>query len=57
MLKLRHSTLMVISGAIWFAVGCYLLPLGINLLVGISEQTQTQMPLLGTFSAYLGGVT
>jgi hypothetical protein len=33
-MKLSHTKLIVISGMIWFAVGFYLLQLGLNLLLG-----------------------
>ncbi len=33
MLKMSHKALIIFSGLIWLAVGCFLLPLGLNFLI------------------------
>lgn len=45
-MKLSQSALIFISGALWFAVGLYLLPLGIHFLLDIP-----QGPLLNNLKA------
>jgi hypothetical protein len=52
MLKLSHSLLVFLSGLVWFAVGCSLLPLGLKLLV-LSSQTNNEF-LMNTFTSYVG---
>jgi hypothetical protein len=53
-MKLSHTKLIVLSGIVWFAIGAYLLNLGLNLLVGsISGNESTPLltflsPLMGT---------
>lgn len=58
MFKLSHTTLIVISGAIWMAVGCFLLPLGLNLLVGgiVPEQLRqgAEYPLVDVLAPFFG---
>lgn len=49
MLKLSHSTMTFISGAIWMAIGIFLLQLGLNLLFGQFIELKTNMPLLDLF--------
>lgn len=39
MLKMSHKALIIFSGAIWLAVGCFLLPLGLNFLLQAVENT------------------
>jgi hypothetical protein len=34
MLKLRHTTLLIFSGAVWLVIGIFLMQLGFNLIVG-----------------------
>lgn len=53
MLKFKHATLIALSGAVWFAVGLYLLPLGIGFLMKSAEQSARfagQAPLLENLS-------
>lgn len=52
MLKFSHKTLICISGLVWFAVGIWLLNLGLNfLLAGKSGY----YPLLTSLAPYFGG--
>ena len=55
MLKLNHKTLILISGAVWMAIGCFLLFLGLNLLVA-GAHLQGFNPLLSSLAPYLGGM-
>ena len=60
MFKFKASTLIFISGLIWFGVGMYLLPLGLHFLI-YSAQRKPNWPLafvLGTASCHLrdGGI-
>lgn len=45
-MQFRHATLITISGLIWLAVGTFLLSLGLNLLVGTIQSTESPHPLL-----------
>lgn len=59
MFKVSHTTLIVLSGLIWFAVGCFLLCLGINFLVGslLHENLHTlSRPILDRLSPLSGGL-
>jgi hypothetical protein len=59
MLKLRHTTLIVISGLIWLAIGVYLLRLGLNFIIGgIHSDTASfvDYPLIHFLLPYSGGV-
>lgn len=58
MLKVSHSTLIFISGFIWMAVGCFLLPLGLNFIVSslLKESSGLSHPILNFFSHYTGGM-
>lgn len=49
MIKLSHAALAFLSGLVWMAVGCFLLPLGLKLLL-IGDG-----PLIEALSASLGG--
>jgi hypothetical protein len=40
MFKFRHSTLIALSGLLWFAVGISLLSLGLSLVMGAVQQIQ-----------------
>ncbi|CUI16546.1 Conserved putative membrane protein [Candidatus Protochlamydia naegleriophila] len=58
MFKVSHTTLVVISGLIWLAVGCLLLPLGLNFIVeSILKDNLTTMsrPLLDPLMSLTGG--
>lgn len=59
MLKMSHAALIAISGLVWFAVGCFLLPLGLNFLVAslLKENLATlSHPLLDLLAPIAGGV-
>lgn len=51
-MKLSHASLAFLSGLIWMAVGCFLLTLGLRLLL---EENQAAQPLVDLLSPYLGG--
>lgn len=57
MLKLSHKTLIILSGLIWMAVGCFLLPLGLNFLLeaiyNSSISGMNDYPLLHFFSSFV----
>lgn len=58
MLKLKHSTLIVISGIIWLAIGCMLLSLGLNFIVtSILKDNLILMkrPVIDFLGAFFGG--
>lgn len=58
MFKVSHSVLIFLSGVVWFGVGCFLLPLGINFIVGallIENATQAH-PILDFLAPYVGGL-
>ncbi|WP_068468431.1 hypothetical protein [Candidatus Protochlamydia phocaeensis] len=58
MLKVSHTTLVVLSGLIWLAIGCFLLPLGLNFIVAsiLKENLATmQRPLLDNLVNLAGG--
>lgn len=56
MFKISHKALIIISGLIWLAVGCFLLPLGLNFLLQAVQnhrlQTNNHYPLLQLFSSF-----
>lgn len=52
MLKLSHANLIFISGAIWMAIGAFLLQLGLSLLV---EPPPGNYPLLAFFAQFTRG--
>ncbi|MDP1880613.1 MAG: hypothetical protein Q8K60_06710 [Parachlamydiaceae bacterium] len=59
MLKLSHTSLIVISGLIWLIVGCVLLPLGLNFIVdGVLKENfnASTHPILDFFIPIAGGV-
>jgi hypothetical protein len=59
MLKVSHTTLVVLSGLIWLAVGCFLLPLGLNFIVtSILRENLTTLhrPLLDNLASLTGGL-
>ena len=58
-MKLSHAKLIAISGAIWFAIGVYLLNIGLNLLVANTASDQvlvSEYPLLHSIAPYLGSI-
>lgn len=60
MLKLRHTTLIIISGLVWFGVGIYLLQLGLNLLLESTRYSSTSpiesYPLISFLMHYSGSI-
>lgn len=60
MIKVRHQTMIIISGSVWFAIGLMLMILGLNfLLEGIEKSRLSDLyslPLLNSLSPYLGGL-
>lgn len=61
-MKLQHSTLVFLSGLIWFFVGVFLLPLGLNLITGAAQQKTSDSssviatyPIMDNISSYVGG--
>lgn len=60
MLKLSHKTLILISGAIWMLIGCFLLPLGVNFLVESTQNKQMVLkesyPIINHLAPYIGGI-
>lgn len=61
MLRLSHRVLIIISGAIWMAVGVFLMTLGLGLLVeGIKSaklsDIESRLPILNNLGPYLGGI-
>lgn len=49
MLKLSHSTMIFISGAIWLSIGIFLLQLGLNLLFLQVFDIKSTTPLINLF--------
>lgn len=60
MFKLSHSLLVFLSGLVWFAVGMWLLPLGLNLLLADMQADRiidiSRYPMIGAMEPYLGGL-
>ena len=58
MLKLRHSSLVVISGMLWLGIGVFLLQLGLNLLMtAIAPRANMEAyPLLKAMSSLTGEI-
>lgn len=60
--KVKHATLIIISGFIWFAIGCFLLTLGLGFIVEGTKQAHSidaifsNHPILSSLSPYLGGI-
>jgi hypothetical protein len=58
MIKLKHTSLIVISGLIWLGIGIYLLQLGINLLMASCIHSELSAnghyPAVTYLSAYVG---
>lgn len=52
-MKAKHGVLIFISGLVWFGVGCFLLTLGLKLIVGSAEGYSPFLTLLGPLA---GGV-
>ncbi len=57
MFKVSHNALIIISGCIWLAIGCFLLPLGLNFLIkSIDPNVDISRPLLNFLSPYAQGL-
>lgn len=58
MLKVSHATLIFLSGFVWLAVGCLLLPLGLNFIVEtlLKENSGQSHPVLNFLAPYMGGL-
>ncbi len=58
MFKMTPLVLLVLSGMIWLAVGCVLLPLGLNFIVEtlLNENRHGFYPVLSFLSPYVGGL-
>ena len=58
MFKVSHSTLIFLSGFVWLAVGCFLLPLGLNFVVEalLKENANLSHPVLNFLAPYVGGI-
>lgn len=56
MFKMSHKALIIFSGLIWLAVGCFLLPLGLNFLLQAIQNTYQHAngnyPLLQLFTSF-----
>lgn len=58
-MKLSHAKLITISGLVWFAIGLYLLQLGLNLLLEGARDAalaKSQYPLLKGLLPYIGSL-
>lgn len=57
MFKVSHSTLIFVSGLVWLIVGCFLLILGLNFIVGslLQENAALPHPVLNFLAPYVGG--
>jgi hypothetical protein len=58
MFKVSHATLIFISGFVWLAVGCFLLPLGLNFVVEslLRENASQSHPVLHFLARFVGGM-
>ena len=58
MLKLKHSSLIAISGLIWMLVGTMLLYMGIGFIIQSSQpiRTESYYPLLNAFISFFGSI-
>ena len=56
--KVSHFTLIFLSGLVWLAIGCFLLPLGINFIVDsiLKENASQPHPVLNFISPFAGGL-
>lgn len=57
MMKCSHATLIYVAGAVWLAVGLFLLPLGLRFLLDVShtQPGEVTSPLMNLIAPYLGG--
>lgn len=54
MLRFSHSVMIVLCGAVWFAVGAFLLPLGLKLMLN-SVDGEEGFPLIHSLAPHFGG--
>lgn len=56
--RVSHSTLVFLCGFLWLGIGCYLLPLGLNFIIGalLLENIAEPRPVLNFLAPYVGGV-
>jgi hypothetical protein len=55
MFRYNHKTLIIIAGSIWFAIGAFLLNMGLRFLVESGSQLHAPLPLLSFFAPLIGG--
>lgn len=55
MFKCSHRSLIIISGLVWFVVGCFLLQLGLNLLMASAASAGGSGGLLSSLGIFVGG--
>lgn len=55
---MSHAALIFLSGFVWLAVGCFLLPLGLNFIVDslLKENAAQPHPVLNFLAPYVGGI-
>jgi hypothetical protein len=59
MFKFRHKTLIILSGALWFAAGASLLPLGLGFISESAkdkEMAAQGLPLLSSLAVFAGSL-
>jgi hypothetical protein len=56
-MKMSHAALIGLSGFVWLAIGCFLLPLGLKMMMtGAHEAAEgAYLPLLSHLAPYIGG--
>lgn len=58
MFKIKHSTMIFLSGLVWFIVGCSLLSLGLNFIISsiLAENLTVSRPILDRLAPLVGGL-
>jgi hypothetical protein len=56
MLKLSHATVSFISGLIWICVGCFLMQMGLKLILDPTYAPATNTPILSNIQGVMGGL-
>src|SRR5947209_1634998 len=58
MFRLSHTALITLSGLVWLAIGCFLLPLGLNFIVAsiLKENISQARPILDTLASLTDGL-
>lgn len=54
MFRYSHRTLIIIAGLVWFAVGTFLMTLGLRFLVESASLQHAPLPLLSLFAKWFG---